>query len=406
MRIFPVLLAIAISFIVIGCSPTATKEVTCSPGYSLVAGTCVPNQGQGSTSPPLGSGVDLFSQEVDSFVTTRDVPHGFLAKPVAPGNYPGVVMIHEWWGLNDNIKEMAKILAKQGYVVYAVDLYDGESTNLTERATQLSQQVAANETAAVDIMKGAAQYLRDNEHVTKVASLGWCFGGGQSLQLSLNQGMDATVIYYGMLTSDESQLKSLKGPVLGIFGDADTVVPVTSVRSFQSALKGLNKPIDIYVYPGLGHAFANPTGANYAKVQTVDAWNKTVSFLDLNLKSGKAGSIPASPPTTGSQGSTDNGTVTSTKVFKVSGKNFRFYMDGKESPELRVKQGDRVRIEFTNEEGFHDWVIDEFNAKTKRINGRESDSVEFIADKKGTFEYYCSVGTHRQMGMNGNLIVE
>lgn len=93
-------------------------------------------------------------------------------------------------------------------------------------------------------------------------------------------------------------------------------------------------------------------------------------------------------------------------VFKMGGKNFAFTLDGKENPDLKVKVGDKVRIEFTSESGFHDWVVDEFKAATKQVQTGGTTSVEFIVDKKGTFEYYCSVGKHRQNGMVGKLIVE
>ena len=98
--------------------------------------------------------------------------------------------------------------------------------------------------------------------------------------------------------------------------------------------------------------------------------------------------------------------ATGTKVFKITGENYKFFMDGKEAPEVSVKQGDKVRIELTSIGGMHDWVVDQFNAKTERVSDGQSTSVEFIAAQKGTFEYYCSVGQHRQMGMVGKLIVE
>ncbi|MEA2037832.1 MAG: plastocyanin/azurin family copper-binding protein [Nanoarchaeota archaeon] len=94
------------------------------------------------------------------------------------------------------------------------------------------------------------------------------------------------------------------------------------------------------------------------------------------------------------------------KTYVLTGENFKFLMDGKEAPELRVQEGDRVRIEFTSTDGFHDFVVDEFNAATERVNTDGSTFVEFVADKKGTFEYYCSVGSHRANGMKGNLVVE
>ena len=96
------------------------------------------------------------------------------------------------------------------------------------------------------------------------------------------------------------------------------------------------------------------------------------------------------------------------KTFVMSGENFKFMMDGTENPDLTVNEGDKVRIEFTSGQGFHDWVIDEFSARAKQIQAGETDTVEFVANKKGTFEYYCSVGNgfHRQQGMVGKLIVE
>lgn len=113
----------------------------------------------------------------------------------------------------------------------------------------------------------------------------------------------------------------------------------------------------------------------------------------------------------GAGGSTniDEGTDTSgmeVKTFMVEGVNFDFLMDGVENPDIVVNEGDLVRIEFTSADGFHDWVVDEFNAATQQVNTGGKTSVEFIADKKGTFEYYCSVGQHRANGMVGNLIVQ
>ena len=132
------------------------------------------------------------------------------------------------------------------------------------------------------------------------------------------------------------------------------------------------------------------------------------SNLNSAASAGSSSSSGSNAVGSKSSGSVGN-TATSNsnlKIFNISAKNFRFYMNSVESPELRVNVGDRVRIVFTNEEGFHDWKIDEFNAATKRVNGGQTDTIEFVADKKGTFEYFCSVATHRQMGMRGNLIVQ
>lgn len=336
----------------------------------------------------------LFGQELNAELITEEISNGakgYLAKPAEAGNYPGVVMIHEWWGLNDNIREMARLLASQGYVVFAVDLYGVPAASESAEARELATAVRNDPEKAVADMKAAVNYLKQSENITGLASLGWCFGGQHSLLLSVNEWLDATVVYYGSLISDREQLKNIRGPVLGIFGENDSSIPLDSVRLFEENLEQLGIENDIYIYDGLGHAFANPSGSNYAPEQTRDAWQKTVNFLDENLKNNKA---------------IADETSLETVIFKLSGENFAFFMDGEEAPVLRVKEGDKVRIEFESTEGFHNWVIDEFGAATQAVGTGNPTFVEFVADKKGSFEYYCSVGSHRQQGMVGTLIVE
>lgn len=208
---------------------------------------------------------------------------GFLAEPAEPGNYPGVVMIHEWWGLNKEIKDMAVSLSKQGYRVLAVDLYGRTAAITADEARALTTSVSPAETTAN--MKAAVKYLRDTGS-TKIASLGWCYGGGKSLELSLSgEKLNATVIYYGTpLVTDKNKLATLPAPVLGIFGDKDTSIPVATVREFESGLVMSDIKNEIEIYPGVGHAFANPSGMNYAPEATSDAWKKTLKFLSDNLK--------------------------------------------------------------------------------------------------------------------------
>ena len=222
-------------------------------------------------------------------VNYYDSASGYLVYPVLnPNNntqkLPAVVMIHEWWGLNDNIKDMANMLAKEGYVVLAVDLY-GEVATDPGRAMELSSSVRNNPEEAVANMQGAVNYLGSLENVnsSRIASLGWCFGGGQSLQLALNSEehpLAATVIYYGNLVNDTESLSKIKWPVLGVFGDQDQSIPVDSVMQFEQALNEIGITNEIYIYPGVGHAFANPSGDNYAPKETADAWKKTLVFLE------------------------------------------------------------------------------------------------------------------------------
>lgn len=201
--------------------------------------------------------------------------------------FPAIVMIHEWWGLNDNIKNMANLLAKEGYVVLAVDLFNEVAAN-PEQASELTQAIRDNPTTAIANLKSAVQYLKSlpNVNPDKIASLGWCFGGQQSLQLALNSEehpLSATIIYYGRLATDPEILSEIKWPVLGIFGDQDKSISVDSVKQFEDALNKNVIPNEIYIYEGVGHAFANPSGDNYAPQETQDAWEKTISFLKKYL---------------------------------------------------------------------------------------------------------------------------
>jgi len=203
---------------------------------------------------------------------------------------PAVIMIHEYWGLNDNIKNMARTLAKQaGYVVLAVDLFEGQSTKDPNQARQLMKSVIDNPQGAISNLQAAVKYVSSLPFVnsSKIASVGWCFGGGQSLQLALHSEqhpLAATVLYYGTpLVTDKQELSKIKWPVLGIFGDHDLANPLPLINTFKAALNNVGITNDIIIYKGLGHAFANPSGANYAPQQTADAWQKTLKFLSKNL---------------------------------------------------------------------------------------------------------------------------
>lgn len=198
---------------------------------------------------------------------------------------PAVVMIHENRGLNEHIKMMADTLAKEGYVVLAVDLFNGQVASNQEDAGLLSGAVRENPTEAIANLRAAVRYLAslENANPFQISSLGWCFGGQQSLQLALNTEpkypLSSTVIYYGRLVSDPAELSKIKWPVLGIFGDQDNSIPVKNVTNFKAVLDSIGIPNEIYVYKGVGHAFANPSRDSYAPDQTADAWNKTLSFL-------------------------------------------------------------------------------------------------------------------------------
>jgi carboxymethylenebutenolidase len=220
-----------------------------------------------------------------SSVSYQDNVKGYLVYPTnMQEKLPAVIMIHEWWGLNDNIKRQADILAREGYAVLAVDLYHGEVTTDPNQAMQLSSSVRSNPAEAMNNLHSAVSYVKSLEIIngTRIASLGWCFGGDWSLQLALDSTenpLAASVLYYGRPVTDASSLSKIKWPVLGIFGDKDQSIPAESVKQFASTLNSSNITNEIYLYKGVGHAFANPSGDNYAPHETADAWQKTLSFL-------------------------------------------------------------------------------------------------------------------------------
>jgi carboxymethylenebutenolidase len=260
-----------------------TEHMGCQPGAIDKNGSCqVAVSGQNAE---IFNATDL--SPITAERTTLNGAPGYLARPADDGEYPAVVMIHEWWGLNDNIEHMADILAGHGYTVFAVDLYDGDVATNSSRAGELSGQVRENPEAAIATMQQATTGLRQSPYSTgQVASLGWCFGGGQSLQLSLSEAdLNATVIYYGTLATDAETLRNVDGPVLGIFGSEDQVVPREDVAAFNSTLDEVGVEHEIHVYDGAGHAFANPSGESFHPDATRDAWAKTLRFLDARLKS-------------------------------------------------------------------------------------------------------------------------
>jgi carboxymethylenebutenolidase len=212
---------------------------------------------------------------------------GFLAMPGdATEPLPGIIVIHEWWGLNENIKAMTRRLAGEGYVALAVDLYGGAVADDPKTAQELMTAVLNAPGAARENLRQAYEYLEKYAMAPRIASVGWCFGGGWSLQtaLMLPDKLDAAVIYYGAVVLDPKQLQALQMPLLGLFGELDQTIPIADVDAFRATLGQLGKRANIVVYPGVEHAFANASGGAYDDRAANDAWLTTLDFLQRNLK--------------------------------------------------------------------------------------------------------------------------
>lgn len=212
---------------------------------------------------------------------------GYLAVPDGEGPFPAVLMIHEWWGLNEGITMMADALAEEGYVVLAADAYRGRLTSQVPRA--LWMRLTTAEAQVHDDLDTALRYLQSLPQVdaTRTASLGFCFGGGHSLQLGLRQSerLALTMLYYGAVVTEPALLRPLTDaqPVLGVFAEEDQMIFVEDVLEFEAALNSLNIENQITIYPDVGHAFINEDNFNQPGIAG-DAWQEAVDFLAENFK--------------------------------------------------------------------------------------------------------------------------
>ena len=232
--------------------------------------------------------VPVVTESVEYVVIDGQGVNGYYAYPQnATEPLPGILAIHEWWGLNENIEAMARRLAGEGYQVLAVDLYNGKTADTPEGAKQLVQEVANNPFAAEANISKAYSFLATEKQASEIGSIGWCFGGSWSLSTALlfPKELDAAVIYYGGQIGEATteELSTLEVPILGIFGAEDSSIPLQTVSEFESTLDELGKEAEIIVYENAGHAFANPSGQNYVLEAAERAWTQTEEFLNEHL---------------------------------------------------------------------------------------------------------------------------
>jgi len=233
------------------------------------------------------AGVDTFRTEARevTYATIRGRPvRGYLARPSDvdfEGAPPAIVLVHEWWGLNDNIRLMARRLASEGYITLAVDLYDGHVATTPDSAMALRRIASDRQDALMSSLDQAFTHLRVVQGAPHIGIIGWCYGGGWALETALAhpERVDAVVMYYGSVVTDSDQLATLDAPLLGHFGADDESIPVAEVRAMEAALEGLGKDVDIHVYEGAGHAFANSSGRMYVPAAADLAWERTTGFF-------------------------------------------------------------------------------------------------------------------------------
>ena len=221
-----------------------------------------------------------------SYKSGDETVQGVLYTPAGKGPFPAIIVIHEWWGLNDWVKEQATKLSDQGYVTLAIDLYRGKVATTPEEAHELMRGVP--EDRAKRDLHAAFEFLASQPNVKKdrIGSIGWCMGGGYSLDVALQEPtLRAVVINYGHLATETDSLKAINASVLGLFGGQDRGIPVDDVQKFAKTLKELGKKVDVTVYPDAGHGFENPNNKDgYRADDAADAWKRTVKFFAATLK--------------------------------------------------------------------------------------------------------------------------
>ncbi len=216
-----------------------------------------------------------------SYKSGDETVQGMLYTPAGKGPFPALIVIHEWWGVNDWVKEQASKLSDQGYVALAVDLYRGKVATTPDMAHEIMRGVP--EDRAKRDLHAAFEFLASQPNVRKdrIGAIGWCMGGGYSLDVALQEPtLAADVINYGHLATDPEALKKINAPILGIFGAQDRGIAPDDVHKFGEALDKLGKKIEIKIYDDAGHAFENPNNKEgYRAADAADAWRRTVAFI-------------------------------------------------------------------------------------------------------------------------------
>jgi carboxymethylenebutenolidase len=253
---------LAALFIACALAPVASHGSTLPPGYA----------GKGSMIKLRQGGTTL---------------NGYLALPSGAGTHPGIIVIQEWWGLNDWVKQQTDSLAAHGYVALAPDLYKGKVAYDEATAHQLISGLVEEEAMAT--LRAAAEFLRGRPDVRAQALgvIGWCMGGKYAIRLAAaDPGIRACIMYYGAPITDPNTIKGIQAAVLGNFGAEDKGPSPEQVKQFEAALRKAGKKVDFKIYPGAGHGFANQNNpwGGFRPAAAKDAWGRTLAFLNRELK--------------------------------------------------------------------------------------------------------------------------
>ena len=265
----------------------------------LSAAACNPNSSTNdeasSAQPATSSAGEAFQHAVitDTLaygeVDDQNVKGHFAFPEEKIGATPAIILVHEWWGLNDDMRQLANQFAAEGFIVLAVDLFGGKTASGPGAARKLMLEVFEHPDFAEQNLQQARNWVLNIAGASQVAVVGYGFGGGWSLNaaIALPDQFDAAVIFYGLVSDNEELLAAIELPVLGFFGGADKTIPVESVRKFDTALENLGKNHEVNIYPSAKGGFANPSSRNYYQNIAEISWRRMIEFLNLELVTAK-----------------------------------------------------------------------------------------------------------------------
>jgi len=268
----------------------------------VLVSACNPNGGSTPADPAgdaassseesgLAAGGDAFQHAV----VTDTLAYGEVDEQIVKGHFafpedkigssPAIILVHEWWGLNDDMRLLANQFAAEGFIVLAVDLFNGETADTASDARQLMLNVFEDPGLAEENLRQACDWVLDIAGASQIAVVGYGFGGGWSLNaaIAMPERIDAAVMFYGRVSENEEVLATIEVPLLGFFGGADNTIPVESVKNFEAALQNLGKPSEINVYPNAKNGFANPGSRHYYQNLAEISWRRMIEFLHQNL---------------------------------------------------------------------------------------------------------------------------
>jgi carboxymethylenebutenolidase len=278
--------SLALALLACSCAQDDAPESAADPGApAATAAPAVPEAPSIAAIPPA---VEVTAYEIaygDAAVLTHN---GYFVLPTEVGEVlPGIILIHDQWGLNNTIRAMARRLSGEGYAVLAIDLFSGKTGASAAEGDELVSEFLGDRVAVLENISHARTWLQENGLPPRIGTVGFGFGGEWALDagLEFGDGIDAIVMFYGRVNRGSEELETLSAPLLGIFAAQDSTIPVRGITQFRSSLRDLGKDSLILIHSNVGHDFANPDSGAYNHDAAAENWATTLEFLGRTLRS-------------------------------------------------------------------------------------------------------------------------